>query len=189
MNASVEIVATTGGGRQGKETQYPSFGGYIFIRKPRTSASSCASPSWVRQRSTWSATAKPGSSGSPSEIGPWSAPAKSPNLQKRPRKPASRRLLRLAIHPWPWPRPDRLPHHRTCASSRTTKKKDLIEEPDYDLQISRPARGPDRPHPPRHPHQPHRPAPLPAGHLRPRRHRRHPAFYSNYQKFGDNPSP
>ncbi|MBB5344899.1 LolA family protein [Tunturibacter empetritectus] len=35
MNASVEIVATTGGGRQGKETQYPSFSGYIFLRKPQ----------------------------------------------------------------------------------------------------------------------------------------------------------
>jgi outer membrane lipoprotein-sorting protein len=35
MNASVEIVATTGGGLQGKETQYPSFSGYIFLRKPQ----------------------------------------------------------------------------------------------------------------------------------------------------------
>jgi outer membrane lipoprotein-sorting protein len=34
LTATVEIVATTGGGRQGKETQYPSFPGYIFIRKP-----------------------------------------------------------------------------------------------------------------------------------------------------------
>jgi outer membrane lipoprotein-sorting protein len=36
MNASIEIVATTGGGRQGKETRYPSFSGYIFLRKPQT---------------------------------------------------------------------------------------------------------------------------------------------------------
>ena len=35
MNAAIEIVATTGGGRQGKETQYPSFSGYIFLRKPQ----------------------------------------------------------------------------------------------------------------------------------------------------------
>jgi len=35
MNASIEIVATTGGGRQGQETQYPSFSGYIFLRKPQ----------------------------------------------------------------------------------------------------------------------------------------------------------
>jgi outer membrane lipoprotein-sorting protein len=34
INASVEISATTGGGRQGKETQYPSFSGYIFLKKP-----------------------------------------------------------------------------------------------------------------------------------------------------------
>jgi outer membrane lipoprotein-sorting protein len=34
MNAGVEIVATTGGGRKGQETQYPSFSGYIFLRKP-----------------------------------------------------------------------------------------------------------------------------------------------------------
>jgi outer membrane lipoprotein-sorting protein len=35
INASVEITATTGGGRQGHETQYPSFSGYIFLRKPQ----------------------------------------------------------------------------------------------------------------------------------------------------------
>jgi outer membrane lipoprotein-sorting protein len=34
INASVEIVATTGGGLQGHETEYPSFSGYIFLRKP-----------------------------------------------------------------------------------------------------------------------------------------------------------
>ena len=32
--ASVEIVATTGGGLEGHETEYPSFSGYIFLRKP-----------------------------------------------------------------------------------------------------------------------------------------------------------
>lgn len=35
ITASVEITATTGGGRQGKETEYPSFSGYIFLRKPQ----------------------------------------------------------------------------------------------------------------------------------------------------------
>ncbi len=34
LNASVEITATTGGGLQGQETEYPSFSGYIFLRKP-----------------------------------------------------------------------------------------------------------------------------------------------------------
>lgn len=34
FNASVEIAATTGGGLQGKETQYTSFAGYILMRKP-----------------------------------------------------------------------------------------------------------------------------------------------------------
>jgi outer membrane lipoprotein-sorting protein len=34
VTASVEIVATTGGGLQGHETEYPSFSGYIFLRKP-----------------------------------------------------------------------------------------------------------------------------------------------------------
>jgi outer membrane lipoprotein-sorting protein len=34
INASVEIAATTGGGLQGHETEYPSFSGYIFLRKP-----------------------------------------------------------------------------------------------------------------------------------------------------------
>jgi outer membrane lipoprotein-sorting protein len=35
FRASVLITATTGGGKEGKETQYTSFKGYIFVRKPR----------------------------------------------------------------------------------------------------------------------------------------------------------
>jgi outer membrane lipoprotein-sorting protein len=34
INASVEIAATTGGGLQGQVTEHPSFSGYIFLRKP-----------------------------------------------------------------------------------------------------------------------------------------------------------
>jgi outer membrane lipoprotein-sorting protein len=34
INASVQIVATTGGGLQGQLTQHPSFAGYLFLRKP-----------------------------------------------------------------------------------------------------------------------------------------------------------
>lgn len=34
MKATVEISATTGGSLQGKETESPSFSGYIFLRKP-----------------------------------------------------------------------------------------------------------------------------------------------------------
>jgi len=34
LNAAVKITFTTGGGREGQETEYPSFDGYIFIRKP-----------------------------------------------------------------------------------------------------------------------------------------------------------
>jgi outer membrane lipoprotein-sorting protein len=35
LNATVEIVASEGGARQGQIIQHPSFGGYIFIRKPQ----------------------------------------------------------------------------------------------------------------------------------------------------------
>jgi hypothetical protein len=34
LNASVEIVASEGGSRQGQVKVYPSFSGYIFLRKP-----------------------------------------------------------------------------------------------------------------------------------------------------------
>jgi outer membrane lipoprotein-sorting protein len=34
LRALVEIVATEGGGRQGQVKEYPSFSGYIFLRKP-----------------------------------------------------------------------------------------------------------------------------------------------------------
>ncbi len=35
LNATIEIVAAEGGARQGQIIQHPSFGGYIFIRKPQ----------------------------------------------------------------------------------------------------------------------------------------------------------
>ena len=35
LNASVEISYSTGGGKEGKVTEYTSFRGYIFVRKPR----------------------------------------------------------------------------------------------------------------------------------------------------------
>lgn len=34
LNATVEIVASEGGSRQGQIKEYPSFNGYIFLRKP-----------------------------------------------------------------------------------------------------------------------------------------------------------
>jgi outer membrane lipoprotein-sorting protein len=34
LNAGVEIVASEGGAREGQITQHPSFSGYIFLRKP-----------------------------------------------------------------------------------------------------------------------------------------------------------
>lgn len=34
LNASVEITATTGGRKEGKVTEYTAFRGYIFVRKP-----------------------------------------------------------------------------------------------------------------------------------------------------------
>jgi outer membrane lipoprotein-sorting protein len=34
LNATVEIVASEGGARQGQVKEYPSFSGYIFLRKP-----------------------------------------------------------------------------------------------------------------------------------------------------------
>ena len=34
LNASVDIAASTGGGKEGKVTQYTSLRGYIFVRKP-----------------------------------------------------------------------------------------------------------------------------------------------------------
>jgi len=35
LNASVEITASVGGGKEGKVTEYTSFKGHIFVRKPR----------------------------------------------------------------------------------------------------------------------------------------------------------
>ena len=35
MNASVDISASTGGGRTGQVKDFPNFSGYILMRKPR----------------------------------------------------------------------------------------------------------------------------------------------------------
>ena len=35
LNATVQIVASEGGSRQGQVIQHPSFSGYIFLRKPQ----------------------------------------------------------------------------------------------------------------------------------------------------------
>src|ERR1700730_2261320 len=36
LNATVEIVASEGGARQGHIKEFPSFSGYIFLRKPES---------------------------------------------------------------------------------------------------------------------------------------------------------
>src|SRR5258708_4025287 len=36
INATVEIVASEGGARQGQIKEFPSFSGYIFLRKPES---------------------------------------------------------------------------------------------------------------------------------------------------------
>ncbi len=64
LNATVQIVASEGGSRQGQVIQHPSFSGYIFLRKPQAACASCSvSPFWAPRRSTWSATARPGNYG------------------------------------------------------------------------------------------------------------------------------
>jgi len=186
MNASIEIVATTGGGRQGQETQYPSFSGYIFLRKPqdlRVPFLGSVALDMVSDGKTWKLWV------------PRRNLAMTGNSEVT--KPSSNGLenLRpavffdsLLIHGLG---PDQIVSLTQDTRVITNEKnsKDLIEEPDYDLEFLAQPKG-QTAHTVRVIH-------ISRANLLPYQQDIYGpdgtvvtrAFYSNYQKFGDTPFP
>ena len=190
INASVEITATTGGGLQGHETEYPSFSGYIFLRKPEdlrvllrvpilgSQALDMVSDGrnwklWIPRRNL----AMVGTS----EV---TKPSKNGMENLRPavffdsllvRGLASNQIVSLTSD--------------TRVIEGEKNKKDLVEEPDYDLEILAQPQG-QRAHTVRVVH-------ISRANLLPYQQDIYApdgtvvtrAFYSNYQKFGDTPFP
>jgi outer membrane lipoprotein-sorting protein len=190
INATVEITATTGGGREGKITQHPSFSGYIFLRKPedmrvllRVPILGSQALDMVSDGKTWKLWVPPQHRAmeGTSEV---TTPSKNGLENLRPAVFFDSMLVRglgagqiVSM----------------TADSRVVeneqKKKDFIEEPDYDLEFLAPPQG-ETAHTIRVIHI-GRSSLLPYqqdiygpdGQVVTR------AYYSNYQKFGDIPFP
>ena len=137
MNASVEIVATTGGSLVGEEKDYLSFGGYIFLRKPedlrvilRVPLLGSQALDMVSNGKTWKLwippknLAKEGTS----EV---TTPSKNGFENLRPAVFLDSLLVRSLSS-------DQivsLTSDVRVIDNSTKKKADLVEEPDYDLEI------------------------------------------------------
>jgi len=142
INASVEIAATTGGALQGQETRYPSFSGYIFLRKAedlrvllRVPFLGSVALDMVSDGKTWKLwvpkrnLAMVGTS----EI---TKPSKNGLENLRPAVFFDSLLVRGLG-------PDQIValNNDTRVVANERKKTDLIEEPDYDLEILEQPRG------------------------------------------------
>ena len=136
MNASVSVMATTGGGLQGKEKDYTSLTGYIFMRKPedlrvllRVPVLGSTAVDMVSDGKTFKLVIPPRNRAieGTNEV---TTPSKNGLENLRPsvffdsmfvRGQGANQILSMTID--------------TRVIDSGKKKKDLIEEPAYDLQI------------------------------------------------------
>lgn len=136
FKASVEIVATTGGSLQGHVTQYPSFSGYIFMRKPEDLRVILLLPvlrnqamDMVSDGKTWKLWIPPRNRAmdGTSQV---TTPSKNGFENLRPAVFLNSLFIRGLG-------PDEIASLTTDIRivQDPKKKKDLIEEPDYELQI------------------------------------------------------
>ena len=185
----VEVVAAEGGARQGQVKELPQLRRLHLPPQTARISAFCSCPhSWAPRRSTWSPTARPGSSGFlPQNVAMTGTSEVADPSQHGLESLRPAVIFDSLVDPGLAPNQIVVPHPGLahCRQSERTKK-DLIEEPDYDLSDPRAAPRPDRPHCTRHPHRPHESAALPAGHLRPYGTVVTRAFYSNYQMFKTN---
>jgi outer membrane lipoprotein-sorting protein len=136
INASVEILAAEGGGRQGQVKEFPSFSGYIFLRKPedlrvllRVPVLGSQALDMVSDGKTWKLWSPPkhlamtgtGEAPDPSQHGLESL---------RPKVIFDSVLVRGLA-------PDQIVvlTQDSRIVSEKSNKKELIEEPDYELSI------------------------------------------------------
>ena len=191
MNASVEIVATTGGGLTGEEKDSLSFGGYIFVRKPQDLRVILRVPllgsqaldmvSDAKQWKLWIPPRNRAMEGT-SEV---TKPSKNGLENLRPAVFFDSLLIRGLA-------PDQivsLTSDIRVVDHSTRKKSDLIEVPDYDIEIlSQPQGQVSRTlrviHISREDLLPYQQDIYdPAGNIVTK------AFYSNYHNYGDIPFP
>jgi outer membrane lipoprotein-sorting protein len=190
INASVDIVAAEGGGRQGQVKEYPPFSGFILLRKPedlnvllRLPVLGSQALDMVSDGKTWKLwiprqqKAMTGTSNAPD-------PTQHGLESLRPKVIFDSMLVRGLA-------PDQIVvlTQDSRIISEKSNKKELIEEPDYELSMLEPPQG----------HTAHtvRVVHIGRSNLLPYQQDIYDgdgnvvtqAFYSNYQTFGDIPFP
>ena len=190
INSAVEIAATTGGARQGQVIEHPSFSGYIFLRKPedlrvllRVPILGSQALDMVSDGKNWKLWIPPRRIAmvGTSEV---TKPSTNGLENLRPAVIFDSLLVRGIG-------PDQIVSltQDTRVIQNPVNKKDLIEEPDYDLEILEQPHG-QTAHTVRVIH-------VSRGNLLPYQQDIYGpdgtvvtrAFYSKYQKFGDIPFP
>jgi outer membrane lipoprotein-sorting protein len=136
MNATVEIQATVGGGRKGQVSEYPAFSGYIFVRKPedirvllKVPVVSSIALDMVSDGKTWKLWSPPKKLAmeGTSEV---TMPSKNPLENLRPAVFFDSLLVRAVL-----PTEIVSPTSDIREIEDPKKKHDIIEEPDYDLEV------------------------------------------------------
>ncbi len=136
MVATVDIQATVGGGRKGQVTDYPAFSGYIFMRKPEDIHVLLKVPllgsialDMVSDGKTWKLWSPPKTLAleGTSQV---TTPSKNPIENLRPAVFFDSLLVRSVL-----PTEIVSPTSDIRELENPKKKKEIIEEPDYDLEV------------------------------------------------------
>ncbi len=192
MTATVEVQATVGGSHNGKATDYPALSGYIFVRKPEDirvllkvpvlGSTALDMVSDGKQWKLWSpAKTPPLAMEGTNEV---TNPSPNPLENLRPSVFFDSLLVRAVL-----PSEIIVPTSDIRVLENPKKKKDLIEEPDYDIEVLTQPQG-QIAHTLRVVH-------ISRADLLPYQQDLYDsqgrvvtrAFYSDYQKFGDIPFP
>ena len=136
MNASVEIQVTVGGARKGQTTDYATSSGYIFVRKPedirvlmKVPLVSSIAVDMVSDGKQWKLWIPPKNIAreGTSEVG---TPSSNPIENLRPAVFFDSLLVRSVL-----PTEIVSPTSDIREIENPKKKKDIVEEPDYDLEV------------------------------------------------------
>jgi outer membrane lipoprotein-sorting protein len=136
LSATVELQATVGGGHNGKVTDYPAFSGYIFVRKPEDIHVLLKVPllgsiglDMVSTGKTWKLWSPPKNLAmeGTSQV---TTPSNNPLENLRPAVFYDSLLVRGVL-----PTEIVSPTSDVRELENPKKKHDIIEEPDYDLEV------------------------------------------------------
>jgi outer membrane lipoprotein-sorting protein len=136
LTASVQIQATVGGSHNGKATDYPTFNGYIFVQKPENIRVIMLAPllgskalDMVSDGTTWKLWSPPRKLAMEG-TNQVTTPSANPIENLRPNVFFDSMLVRSVL-------PDQIivPTSDVRILENPKKKKDMIEEPDYDIEV------------------------------------------------------